>query len=56
MYIPTWFFWIVGIVVMLAIATWAGRSRGAYDFVSPLLSIGLILVGIAFGIGYLIAS
>ena len=54
MFIPTWLIWVLGIVAVLVIANVVGKSQGAYDFVSPLLGLGVILISIAFVVGYLL--
>ena len=56
MFIPTWVFWVLGIIAVLVVAGVVGKRRGDYDFMSPLLGFGVILIAIAFGIGYLIAT
>jgi hypothetical protein len=56
MFIPTWLIWAIGIIAVLIVANVVGKSRGDYDFVSPLLGLGVILVAIAFGVGYLIGT
>jgi len=55
MYIPTWVFWIIGSIVVVVIATIVGRKTGDYDFVSPILGAGVVIVGIAFALGYWMA-
>ena len=56
MFIPEWVFWIIGGFVTLGLANYFGRSTGDYDFVSPLIAVGIVLIGIALAAGYLIAT
>lgn len=56
MYIPEWVLWSGGIVLWLGLTAFAGRSRGDYDFFSPLLGAAIFFIGIAFGVGYLIGA
>lgn len=56
MFIPDWALWILGLFLWLTITAYVGQSRGNYDFVSPLLGAGVFFIGIAFGIGYWIAT
>lgn len=56
MYVPTWVFWAGGILFWLGLTAYAGRNRGDYDFVSPLLGAAVFFIGLAFVIGYLIGG
>jgi hypothetical protein len=44
------------VLIILVIAGKAGKSKGDYDFVSPLVGVGVILLGICFIVGYIFCS
>jgi hypothetical protein len=52
MYVPHWIFWVIGIAGTLALSAYVGRSRGDYDFISPLFGLGVLLIGAALALGY----
>lgn len=54
--LPTWAVWLLGTIVVLIVASIAGKSRGDYDFVSGLLGFGVIAGWVLFALGYWIAS
>jgi hypothetical protein len=54
MFIPSWVFWLFGTFCVLALSIFFGRSQGDYDFVSPLIGFAIILIAVAFAVGYLI--
>lgn len=57
MFIPTWAFWVAGVLIWLAIMGWITSTGGdAYDFVTPLLVAVVFFAGLAFGVGYWIGS
>jgi hypothetical protein len=56
MFIPTWVLWVLFYVTAFSLSYWVGGRAGSYDFVTPLISLGISLLAVVFGIGYALAK
>jgi hypothetical protein len=52
MWIPKWTFWIIFWVVILFVSWRITKNQSDWDFVSPLIAAGVIMIGVAFTLGY----
>lgn len=56
MYVPAWLFWAIGSLMFVFFAYVVAQPKSDYDFVSPLLGAMTLGIGVAFVVGYLVAS
>jgi hypothetical protein len=56
MVIPIWTLWIIGWGLILATSCLIMSNASEWDFMSPILAAGIIIIGFTFTLGYFIGG
>ena len=56
MFIPTWVFWVLYVIVIVVISSRIGRPKGNYDMFSPLLGGAILICGLVFMLAFFIGK
>jgi hypothetical protein len=54
-FVPTWALWLIYAAVVIGLSLRFGRSESDYDFFSPMLGFGILLIGVAGAVGFLLS-
>lgn len=56
MFIPTWVFWVLYVIIVIVTSSMVGTPKGDYDMVSPLLGGAILICGLVFMLAYFLGK